>query len=628
MAAILTELGEPTLAVTRARQALAAHLKVSARNEEAYDRMQLAYSLALSEDTAEAGRQADAALRISTEIRNPAAAREAAGIAAHLALANKNPSKALAYLDMVGKEPVPVDWRLADLRALALLRLGRVREARVEGNKSLRALERERASLGDGPLRAGYLASRTAPFSHMIEIDLASSDTAAAFAVAASLPGRSLSERLAGVTNAPGQLAIAVRREDLLLRIAALERELEEARNHDDPAEKQAALERSLQSARGAFEDQIDREAATPGNPATVDVQLSSVQHSLGSKQTLLLLVPGPENLDLFAVTSRRVFHSTARVGTQLLLRRVQVVREFLQMGGDFTRISKPLGELFDLLVRPAIDARMLAPGGEVSIATAGALGALPFAALWDKSIGHLLVEDYAISYLPSLVELLQAPQQSYATLRNPSVFAPLPDSLPGTRAEARAIANVYPAASLLVGRAATEQRFRSALRADRVIHVASHGSYNLQNPLFSRIAVGTAASQSPEDDGRLEVHEILALTTRSPLVFLSGCETAGSGTAGFGSGADEVSLAHAFLIAGAGTVVATRWMIDDATAAQIGGSFYRELKSGNSPGQALAVAQRQALRNRKNFTWAAYSVFGAPPRNSAGSVRTTSAGL
>jgi CHAT domain-containing protein len=180
----------------------------------------------------------------------------------------------------------------------------------------------------------------------------------------------------------------------------------------------------------------------------------------------------------------------------------------------------------------------------------------------------------------------------------------------------------------LLVGSAATEKGFRSALRGDRVIHVASHGSYNLQNPLFSRIAVGAAVSQSPINDGRLEVHEILGLTTRSPLVFLSGCETAGSGTAAFGGGANEVSLAHAFLIAGAGTVVATRWMIDDATAAQIGGSFYRGLKSGNSPGQALAIAQRQALRNRKNLTWAAYSVFGAPPRNSAGSVRTTSAGM
>ena len=101
----------------------------------------------------------------------------------------------------------------------------------------------------------------------------------------------------------------------------------------------------------------------------------------------------------------------------------------------------------------------------------------------------------------------------------------------------------------------------------------------------------------------------------RSPLVFLSGCETAlGSGwTMHVEDRKDFTSMAHAWLVAGARNVVATLWRIDDAAAAEFTGHFYRALPSSTVP-EALAVAQRAMIKDsrlRRPYLWAAYQAVG-----------------
>jgi CHAT domain-containing protein len=92
----------------------------------------------------------------------------------------------------------------------------------------------------------------------------------------------------------------------------------------------------------------------------------------------------------------------------------------------------------------------------------------------------------------------------------------------------------------------------------------------------------------------------------RSSLVFLSGCET------GLGAGEDFATLARAFLYAGAGSVVATLWRVDDEAAAALAERFYPRLDAG--PSMALAMAQRELLADRRYrapFYWAGYTLAG-----------------
>jgi CHAT domain-containing protein len=121
---------------------------------------------------------------------------------------------------------------------------------------------------------------------------------------------------------------------------------------------------------------------------------------------------------------------------------------------------------------------------------------------------------------------------------------------------------------------------------------------------------VGRARGGIPGDDGRLELHEILDLNTTSPLIFLSGCETAlGSSADGPFAKGDDESLSRAFIDAGAGNVVATLWRVNDRGAVRIAESFYRRLRDGMSVPGALAMTQRNEIASGNDLTWAAYSI-------------------
>ncbi len=134
---------------------------------------------------------------------------------------------------------------------------------------------------------------------------------------------------------------------------------------------------------------------------------------------------------------------------------------------------------------------------------------------------------------------------------------------------------------------------------------------------MFSRIELAVPRrSSGPDDDGFLEVHEVLEMPVASPLVFLSGCETGlgDSWSSGVNRGDDFATLARAFLAAGARNVVATLWPLEDIGAASIAEWFYGALEL-EGPRGALRTAQRRALATpslRAPFYWAGYQVIGA----------------
>ncbi|NUQ10948.1 MAG: CHAT domain-containing protein, partial [Gemmatimonadaceae bacterium] len=157
------------------------------------------------------------------------------------------------------------------------------------------------------------------------------------------------------------------------------------------------------------------------------------------------------------------------------------------------------------------------------------------------------------------------------------------------------------------------------------VVHAATHGWLNASSPLFSRLDFARRRGQaaSPEDDGRLDVHEVLGLSSRAQLVFLSGCET-GVGPAGstwFDRGEDVATLSLAFLQAGASNVIATLWRVEDEAAAAFAARFYAALADGMrsrasySLADAVAGAQRtlrEDPRYRAPYFWAAYALNGS----------------
>jgi CHAT domain-containing protein len=182
---------------------------------------------------------------------------------------------------------------------------------------------------------------------------------------------------------------------------------------------------------------------------------------------------------------------------------------------------------------------------------------------------------------------------------------------LPASRAEVDAIGHIYGSrATVLTGAAASEQAFRLRAPNAAIIHLATNGVLNKRNPLFSFVELAPGNGE----DGRLEVREALGLAIHARLLVLSACQTALSSGAleDVPIGDDWVGLVQAFLVAGASNVMGTLWPVEDRATARLMELFYVALKSGQSEPDALAAAQRSALRDASTahpFYWAGFSI-------------------
>jgi CHAT domain-containing protein len=516
------------------------------------------------------------------------------------------------------------EWKSETLRARALAALRHLDSAAAAGRRAVAAVERVRSSFGSGALRSRYATFRVDAYATLVEILLARGDTMTAFEVADAARGRMLLEQL-GATRQPSSektaLAALEEREAVLREIDGLQakvREMEAFDPHNPDSAAISELDARLAAARRRFErlevqaaEQYPPDVTLLGKGAT---SAAAVQRSMRPNEALLEYLVTDDRVLGFAMTRESIRNFEAPISREELAARVRLARGLLaDLSGDGTHARAVLSGLHDLLIAPA----EIGEAGRLVVVPHDALSYLPFAALVDAATDRYLVEDHDVQMLPAAAALPVLRDRASGELRNARVqaFAPFVADLPATRTEVMAIRDVTAEAIVVEGRRATEGRVRDALQEQAIVHIASHGVMNARSPLFSRLELSRRDSRT-DDDGRLEVHEVLQLPIRSPLVFLSGCET-GVGTAwstSFTRGEDYATLARSFLYAGAQYVVATLWRIEDEGAAAFAEQFYSLLRT-SGPVEALAGAQRALqldARYSSPYHWAGYRLNGA----------------
>ena len=154
------------------------------------------------------------------------------------------------------------------------------------------------------------------------------------------------------------------------------------------------------------------------------------------------------------------------------------------------------------------------------------------------------------------------------------------------------------------------------------MLHFATHAYFNKHNPLLS----GLELEADDQNDGLLEVHEILGLELDAQLVTLSACQT-GLGSGWFNqipAGDDFVGLTRAFLFAGSAAVLASLWEVDDHSTVDLMEGFYQHFgapEAESDQANALAQVQRE-MRSSKKFShpfyWAPFVLVGQHDRNAA----------
>jgi len=218
--------------------------------------------------------------------------------------------------------------------------------------------------------------------------------------------------------------------------------------------------------------------------------------------------------------------------------------------------------------------------------------------------------------------KLKSPPQQQVASARSTQTFADQGltrgainlSGLPSTRREAEAIRRVAPADGMFaLGFDANRAKVISPdLRQYRIVHFATHGILDSQNPELSAIVLSLVDQQGQPQDGFLRLHDIYNLNLPVELVVLSACDSAlGREIKGEGL----VGLTRGFMYAGAARVAASLWKVDDEATAELMAQFYgRMLNDRMSPTAALREAQVAIWRQPRwsaPYYWAAFVMQG-----------------
>ena len=144
------------------------------------------------------------------------------------------------------------------------------------------------------------------------------------------------------------------------------------------------------------------------------------------------------------------------------------------------------------------------------------------------------------------------------------------------------------------------------------ILHFATHGFLDPKRPENSGLVLSTVDRQGQELNGFVGLQDIYQLRAPVDLVVLSACQT-GLGKDVRGEGL--IGLTRGFMYAGAKSVVASLWKVDDEATAELMKQFYENmLQKGMPPAAALREAQN-TIRQRPEWSapyyWGAFTLQG-----------------
>ncbi len=387
-----------------------------------------------------------------------------------------------------------------------------------------------------------------------------------------------------------------------------------------------------------------------------VDAETLLLEFALGEEKSFLWAVT-PDGVKSFELPGRAAIEQPARRVYQLLTERGNSVSgETLEQrkirleraDSEFTEAAAALSRMLLGPVASELKQKRLA------IVAEGVLQYVPFAALPSPSSAKPLVVDHEIVTLPSASVLAvlreenanrKQASKAVAVLADPVFSAsdprlaknggsvvqdtPLVDAyrsaaesglgnlvrLRFSRQEAEEIARLAGDKRNLkaLDFAANRSVVTDAKLSDyRIVHFATHGLINNQNPDLSGVVLSLVDEQGRPQNGFLRLYDIYNLKLDAELVVLSACQTAlGKEIKGEGL----VGLTRGFMYAGAPRVVASLWRVDDRASADMMSRFYSAmLKDGMRPAAALRAAQIAMLKEKRwqsPHYWAAFTIQG-----------------
>ena len=285
--------------------------------------------------------------------------------------------------------------------------------------------------------------------------------------------------------------------------------------------------------------------------------------------------------------------------------------RDDNQTSGQSQDTTDFLQPLYDAVIGPTED---LLDGNELIVVPDGALCLAPWAALRES------LRIRTVPSLTSLKLITDSPSGHHSKsgallVGDPCLEKvtnkwgnPIYDQLQYARMEVEMIREIL-VSKPLTGEDATKEAVLQRIASVALIHIAAHGRKKTGEIVLAPDP-RWGSKTLMEKDYILNMSDIQAVKLRARLVVLSCCHS-GQGPV---SSEGVVGMARAFLFAGARSVLATLWAIDDEATMMFMKSFYEQLASGESASVALQRAMK-CLRDSHDYSapkyWAPFVLMG-----------------
>ena len=497
---------------------------------------------------------------------------------------------------------------------------GRPGEALDSFRRSAARLEDLRGHLTSEELRIAFLEDKLALYESLVTLSLEAAEGAAgleaAFAWAEKAKSRSMADLLAAGGWIPPR---AEGDEDLVDEMKELREELNWFYRQIDHEELRAEgrspewLDR-LGAEASRREDRLQRlrrklrtrqpELGWLDEAATAD--LESIRSALSPDSQVLEFFIARGAVHGFLLDRRRLQVRELSTVRRLadLRHRLRFQLDRFQMGEEYVRelgelpiraTLDYLGRLYDELIRP-LEPELAAR--HLVVVPHGLLHGLPIHALFDGK-RHLL-DRFSISYAPSATVFRLCCRRPVDTAGSALVLGVPDERAPLIADEAAVVAAALPGSRLLLGEEATRESLERLAPSCRYLHIATHGFHRQDNPIFSAIQLG---------DGRMSLFDLYGLNLRCELAVLSGCATGLHAV----RGADELlGLTRGLLYAGARSVMASLWDVNDVSTARLIEGLYGHLTAGVQPAEALRQAAIELRADRPHpYYWAPFVLSG-----------------
>ncbi len=328
------------------------------------------------------------------------------------------------------------------------------------------------------------------------------------------------------------------------------------------------------------------RASSSWDRPASSRVSLESACRFLDPDEVVVEYFGAGGNLHAFRIDRRGACVVSLPLGTRdvgRLVARFQFEIDTMRLAGpSLAAHAKTLVESAALRLRE-LHAALVAPLGEIpadarlTVIPHGPLHGIPFGAL-EGPDGPLLARA-RVAWAPSVGILARLRARRPSTRRLHLVGGHADPRAPEIGLEIEAVGRALAGRRLALRPSLSSDEFFRLAPSARLIHLATHGRFHRQNPLFSAVRLA---------DRWAHLYEILNLDLDADLVVLSGCETgAGRRTAG----EEILGLARGFLARGARRLVVSLWPVEDASAGRLAALFHERHAGGLDAAEALRRA-------------------------------------